>query len=240
MPRSGSTLLSAILSQITNIHSEGTSSLGQIMLDTKDLLQRFVPNFEINKKPERFFNIISNILPVYYSNINAPIIIDKSRSWTHQKYLNIMYDYITPKPKIVVMQRPLIDIVKSYMAILINNNNYDLMSILFEQNGYPIMQGLDGLRNAKINNNGEYLFVQYDDLVDNTEDTIKKIYEFYEIEPYKHKFNNIEVKYPENDSLYVDGKLLGLHDVRPTISRRKLDIELSEDIIRKCEMLDIK
>jgi hypothetical protein len=138
------------------------------------------------------------------------------------------------------MQRPLIDVVKSFAKILCDNGVSYGVHDLLNDNSEPIIYALNNLRSAKARNNGEYLFVEYDDLVNNPKETIEKIYKFYEIELFKHQFDNIICKYPEDDSMYSNGLLLGLHDVRPTISKRHIDIELPEHIIKKCEILDIK
>lgn len=242
MPRSGSTLLSSILCQNPNIYSEGTSPLGLIMYETFNLLRKNAYNemFNANKRPDTFFNIVSGLPEIYYNKVNEPIIIDKSRVWTGQECLYIMSNFITSNPKIVVMQRPLIDVVKSFAQIYYDNGIFENVHNLLDDNTNPIIHALNNLRSAKARNNGEYLFVEYDDLVNNPKQTIEKIYKFYEIELFNHQFDNIICKYPEDDSMYDNGKLLGLHDVRPTISKRHIDIELPEHIIKKCEILDIK
>ena len=99
-----------------------------------------------------------------------------------------------------------------------------------------LIRSLDGVRWAKQNNKGEFLFITYADLVDKTENVVNEIYKFCEIEPYKHDFNNIVNNYPENDAIY---NLKGQHDIRPTIGYRALNIELSDDIIAKCKALDV-
>ena len=53
------------------------------------------------------------------------------------------------------------------------------------------------LSGLKENNKGEFLFIQYDDLLHNTNSTINKIYEFCELEFFEHNFNNIINKHPE-------------------------------------------
>lgn len=241
MPRSGSTLLSAILSQNPNIHSEGTSSLSAIMLENFQLLHKYNENFHVNKKPDRFFNMVSSLPEIYYSDVYEPIIIDKCRLWTTQRALYMMYNFITPNPKIVVMERPLIDVVKSFVNILRKNNqSEEYINTILDDGSTPIITALDGVRSAKAHNKGEFLFVQYDDLVNNPKDTIKNIYDFYEIEPFEHQFNNIICKHPEDDSVNFGFNRTGLHDIRPILSKQIVDIELSQDIIRKCEVLDIR
>jgi hypothetical protein len=77
--------------------------------------------------------------------------------------------------------------------------------------------------------------VQYDDLLNNTKSTIDKIYEFCELESFEHDFNNIVNKHPEDDTIYG---MLGQHDIRPTISKRDLDVTLSDAIIKRCKEIE--
>ena len=64
---------------------------------------------------------------------------------------------------------------------------------------------------------------------------IDSIYSFCDIKPFNHNFNLIENKFPEDDKFYG---LIGQHDVRPVISKRDYDIQLSEEVINECYYLD--
>ena len=100
----------------------------------------------------------------------------------------------------------------------------------------PIVRSLNGIKLAKENNKGEFLFIQYDDFINNTKDTINSIYKFCELKPYTHDLNNIINKHPENDEVYG---MIGQHDIRPTITKRNLDITLSDEIIKRCKELEL-
>ena len=62
-----------------------------------------------------------------------------------------------------------------------------------------------------------FLFVDFDDLVGNTQHELDRIYEFLDLEPFKHDFANIVTMNPEDDSVYG---LNGMHNVRKTIGKR--------------------
>jgi hypothetical protein len=121
------------------------------------------------------------------------------------------------------------------MALWDRNNRQVTPEYLLQPNTDYLMRSLDGVKWAKENNKGEFLFITYADLVDKPENVVNEIYKFCEIEPYKHDFKNIVNNYPENDAIY---NLKGQHDIRPTIGYRALNIELSDDIIAKCKALD--
>jgi sulfotransferase len=237
LPRSGSTLLSSILSQNINIHAEGNSAVCQLMWDAQcSVLGTANQQLIASDRLDTGIKLIKNIPNVYYKDITASTVIDKCRSWTLPDNMAMLYKYIDNKPKVIVLERPIIDIVKSFVNLRKENNwQGNLEEGLLDDWSEPIVRSLNGVKWAKENNKGEFLFIQYDDLLHNTNSTINKIYEFCELESFKHDFNNIVNKHPENDEVYG---MLGQHDIRPIISKRKLDVKLSSSIIKKCKQLD--
>ena len=67
-------------------------------------------------------------------------------------------------------------------------------------------------------------------------ETIEKIYSFCGWEHFDHDYNNIINKHPENDDVY---NLVGMHDVRSTISKRSLTTQLSPAMLKRCRELDV-
>jgi sulfotransferase len=237
LPRSGSTLLSSILSQNPDIHAEGNSAVCQLMWDMQQSCSgNAKEQLLANNKNHTAKDLITSIPSIYYKNVKASIIIDKCRSWTLPDNMNMFYNYLDSKPKVIVLERPIIDIVKSFVNLRKENNwQGNLEEGLLDDWSEPIVRSLNGIKLAKENNKGEFLFIQYDDLINNTRDTINSIYKFCELKPYKHDFTNIINKHPENDEVYG---MLGQHDIRPTISKRKLNVTLSNEIIKKCKYLE--
>lgn len=236
LPRTGSTLLSAILSQNPEIHAEGNSAVCQLMWDMQRSVfgtanQQLIANNRLSMGIE----LIENIPTIYYKNITASTVIDKCRSWTLPDNMAMLNKYFRHKPKVLVLERPLIEIVRSFVALRqANNYQGDPEEGLLDTWSEPIMRSYEGVKWAKANNNGEFLFIQYDDLLSNTKSTIDTIYMFCELESFEHDFNNVVNKYPENDEVYG---MLGQHDIRPTINKRDLDVKLSKEIIDRCESL---
>ena len=150
----------------------------------------------------------------------------------------MLYEYIDHKPKVIVLERPIVEIVKSFVHLRIKNNYIgDNESDLLEDMSEPIMRSLHGLAWAKENNNGEFIFISYKDIVETPEKVINSIYEFCEINYFKHNFNNIVNKHPEDDSVY---NMLGQHDVRSSISYNDENVKLSKNILKYCQQLDKK
>lgn len=238
LPRSGSTLLSSILSQNPDIHAEGNSAVCQILWDLdQSCSNNCQEQLKATNRLKTQFDIISSIPHIYYKDVTSSIIIDKCRSWTLPANLYLLQQYITANPKIIVLERPLIDIVKSFVNLKKENNwKGDPEKELLDDGSEPIVRSLNGIKWAKENNaKNTFLFIQYEDLINNTKETINKIYSFIDEPIFEHNFNNIINKYPENDKVY---NMIGQHDIRPTINKRKINIELSQETINRCQELE--
>lgn len=76
-------------------------------------------------------------------------------------------------------------------------------------------------------------FIEYDDLVNDVDYTIKSIYDFFEIEYYNHDFNFIEqyevngIKYDEESIGYTD-----LHHIYPNIKKSNTSAHFLNDKIQ--------
>ena len=233
LPRTGSTLLSSILSQNPEIHAEGNSAVCQLMWD----MQQSVANSEQIKASNKDLTnkLVKPISHTYYSDVKKPIVVDKCRSWALPANMEMLNRYFDDKPKVIVLVRPLVEIVASFMSLRKENGWQDLEAGLLDDGSEPIMRSLAGVEWARKNNNGEFLFVTYDELVDDTQVSLDRIYEHCGWRPFAHNLDNIVNRYKENDAIYG---LAGQHDVRPQISRRTVDIDLSDELVDKCNRLD--
>jgi sulfotransferase len=233
LPRTGSTLLSSILSQNPNIHAEGNSAVCQLMWD----MQQSAINSEqmrANNK-DLIDKLVKPIPHTYYSDVKKPIVVDKCRSWTLPANIQMLNKYFDNTAKVIVLVRPLVEIVASFMSLRKENGWQNLEAGLLDDGSEPIMRSLAGVEWARKNNNGEFLFVTYDDLVDETQATLDRIYRHCGWESFNHNLNQIVNMHKENDDVY---NLVGQHIVRPQISRRTVDVELSDELVDKCNRLD--
>lgn len=237
LPRSGSTLLSAILSQNPDIHAEGNSAVCQLMWDMQQSCNgNSQQQLIANNKYDTSYDLITSIPNIYYKNVKQSIIVDKCRSWTLPDNMNMLYKYIDENPKVIVLERPIIDIVKSFVSLRLKNNwQGNPEKGLLDEWSEPIMRSYNGVKWAKENNNGEFLFVKYDDIVTDHKLALKRIYEFCKLKHFEHNFSHIINNHPENDKVY---EMIGQHDIRPTISKRNIEVKLSNKMIKKCKALD--
>lgn len=220
LPRTGSTLLSSILSQNPDIHAEGNSAVCQLMWDMQisceyTASQQITANYRFNTQDD----LVSSIPGIYYKDVEANNIVDKCRSWTLEPNMKMIRRYIRKDPKVIVLTRPIDEIVESFVRLRkLNGWTDNFEEGLLDKDSEPIMRSLNGVEYALNNNNGEFIFIEYNDLVLHTNDVIKSIYDFCDIEYFDHNYNKIVNKYHENDKIYG---LIGQHDVRPQIGFRK-------------------
>ena len=231
LPRTGSTLLTSILSQNPEIHTEGNSALCQLMWD----MQVSCWNTEqLQNRPDIQGELITSIPEIFYKGVEGNI-LDKCRSWTMPANMELIDKYITKSPKIVVMLRPITEIVKSFVFIRKMNNWENPEVGLLDEGSDPIMRSLDGIKYSKSINNGQFLYVWYSELVDQPKETINKIYDFCGWNKFKHNFESITNPNPEQDELL---NMIGLHDIRPELSKRKIEVELSDELCQKALSLE--
>ena len=96
LPRAGSTLLSAILSQNPLIHAEGNSAVCQLMWDIQQSClttskEQLLAN---GREKTTKHNLISQIPNIYYKDIKEKIVLDKCRSWTINANISMLENYI--------------------------------------------------------------------------------------------------------------------------------------------------
>ena len=252
VPRAGATLLSAILSQNPTIHTEGHSPMCQLMWDTylsyQDKCNR---EFASHGKDHRLPKIIGQIPHTYYyptdisgnDMVEPPltsrrIVVDRCRSWTNACNLNMLRSAVDPNIKVIIMVRPLVEVVESYAHLFSNNHMSTTLDQVLPQllnpGTEPIVRAWEGVNWARewCKNNPEdttFIFVTYDELITDTPNTLSKIYQHCGWEPFTHDLSHIVMKNPENEQ--ING-LVGQFEVRPQIKRViRSPIQLSTEVL---------
>ena len=243
LPRSGSTLISSILNQNPKIYSSANSPMCGMMFN----LERSIlssEQYNAYPKPGVMAQTVSGILEGYYSDTDKEIVVDKSREWSVPDHFGALVRNLPYEPKILVPVRGIVDILASFITLVNKNTgtssfidleiearqefnfyrppNDTRVDHLMRPKGL-IDNCLYGIAFAMSPENKKYFhFIEYDDLIENTESTISGIYNFLGLEEYKHDFSNISNNIKEDDKVYG---LDGMHDVRSSVGRRKINVE---------------
>ena len=232
MPRSGSTLLSSLLSQNTNIFINDESILCKVMADLADSFKNHKLKYSNSDEIIRD-NVLYELPNNYFKGISIPI-IDRSRKWILVNNLELLSKYTG---KMIVIHRPMLDAMNSLVAIRKHNNiawNTSEELRLFDH----VKKIWDGVQYAKANNNGKFIFISYKELVEDTKNTLSRIYEFCALPAFEHIFDNIVYPHYNNEQDKIIYRCDRLHEVRSTISVRSLDMYLANTTIVKCKELD--
>ncbi len=255
MPRSGNTVLSAILNQNPNIYSSPLSPVCQYLF----FLDNYSKNHEGMKRSSDHAgsnNIMKNILNNHYSHINKPIIFDREKYWGTETNLALIKKYLNSSPKIIFTVRPILEILTSFITI--NKNNYienamkndgwqynDKISLNDNICDYLMLTNSDLHQSAmiikeyhKIENKGVYHLVEYDNLISSPNKTMSGIYSFLGIESHIHDFNKIlKLEIDDDDKV---GMPKDMHEVRPVLQKisQKPEDVLSKYVIDRYQGLD--
>ena len=218
LPRTGSTVLGAILTQNPAIYSGPKSPVCQLMWDLEQSCRGKARDQLIASFREDFQReFVGQVIHQFYRPVPHPVIVDKSKSWTQPENLRLIKEYIRPDPKIIVMTRPLEDIFDSFVNIYAKSGRVLDRNEMLIPGSEPVMFANEGVEWARAHNDGEFLFIDYDVFMAEPAATLARIYEFCGWEPFNHNFENIVCLYPENDEEYgVDG----LHEVRSVLGHR--------------------
>jgi hypothetical protein len=236
LPRAGNTLLGSILNQSKDIRLTANSILPEIIyqlhLIKKDQL---FTNFPDHKS---YDNVIQNIFNNYYQEWNVNNIISRG-TWGTPANLQLLKSIIK-KPKFIILYRPVLECLASFIKIE-KPIDVELRCNQLLQKEDIIGKSLWSIKNI-IQNKEDHIIINYNDLVNNTNDTLKKIFNYLEVEFENIDINNIK-QFSTNNISYDDNVLpFDLHTIRTNnIEFNKYNIKdyLPLNIIKKYSNLDI-
>ena len=258
LQRSGATLLSSILNQNPDIWVSPASPLFRMMVSETSIYDS-AENVDYERN-DGIARVIAKTPHAFYADKEAKYIIDKNLNWQTPNGLSLIKTYMTEKPKIICPVRSIPEILASFESIITsvkgNENNSIDAAVLHET--VPIGSLADRraewlmrydkdihicLNGMKLALNPDlremFLFVEYDDLISDTETQIKRIYEFLDIPEFEHEYQNIVDPTDISEESPITG-IKHLHKVRPKIEKKSLNPEkaLSEDTIRRYSGLE--
>ena len=236
LPRSGSTLIQNLLAQNPDFYCTPTSGLADLVLNARGTYNNSQAMLAQNKDEMQsaFLNYVAGGINGYFNGLtNKPFIVDKSREWGINYGLINM---INPEPKIICMVR---DIRSIYSSMEKNfrknphreNHVQDVPNLVgttlnkrvdIWAGGVPVGVAIDRLQDVIQQGIAEkMLFVRYEDLMDNPQNEIKRIYEYFGIPEYdKHDFQNVTQYTQENDMIHG---IYGDHTLRTKFERKPDD-----------------
>ena len=230
LPRAGSTLLQNIMGQNPEFHVTPTSGMIDLMLGARI-------GYNGNKEAkagdtdmwrEGLYAFCREGFKGYTRNLtNKPYILDKNRAWG--SYYPLLSN-ILPNPKIVFMVRDLRAVFTSMEKKFRANPDYDdglldnakIKNVTTQQRvqtwsgGHPIGYALQKLHQSLLDKSAQnFLFIKYEDLCENPDNQMKRIYNFFELPFYQHSYDHIPQITIEDDTVHG---IYGDHKIRNTLS----------------------
>ena len=197
-PRSGNTLFTSIMNQNPEIACTPNSITLEIKKDIHLLKETDV--FQNYPDYKSLDNVLDSVYINYYRDWPQKYIIDRGPVMTKGNFA-LMQKHFKKPFKCVVILRDLIDVLASYMKWYTENpdafpnkyeckNDEEKLSMLMNNKG-SIAKDLEAIKNAF-----KYPeichFMKYNDLVQNPEKEINKVYTFFNIPYFKHRFFDLD------------------------------------------------
>ena len=215
IPRSGSTVLAAILNQNPETHVSTTSGLVHVLDGLANTWHSAHLLNENDPKRLKLAATMRGTIDAFYEDITKPVVIDKSRGWPIAQIMQAMSQVLEQPPRIIATVRSVPDCAASFIRVAKPENLDEFMD-----SG----QLMDHLRAAYISLQNGYnfapecfLFVEYEDLVANPAKELARIHEFLGLADFEYDFNNIDGSTVSEDDENLHGHV-GMHDIKPVLA----------------------
>jgi len=241
LPRAGSTLLSTLLNQNPRLYSGPSSPVLGAMYATHD---NFISNelYTGYPKPDSVNKIIGSIIENWYYDIEKPIVIDKNRAWCAR--VPFIEGYIKQEAKIIVPVRRIDEILASILTMIKRNPfkegqpRINFVDEYLVKNNIPIndetrcqhLLNNDGIVWESLNatkigvdegHSDKFHYVDYNDLVNDPQGELNKIYTFLGEDSFPHSFDNLSNQHREDDiTTYGLGDM---HEVHSKLEKTSSD-----------------
>ncbi len=221
LPRSGSTLLAAILRQNPEFYADISSPTQNLIAATINVITCSENNHLIDERRRK--QILIDVFEAYYKEVAQPVVFDTSRAWTSKTaLLKLLY----PQTKIICCVRDLPWILDSFERITAKSCLYGA-TLTDDEARQTVTTRCDALMDVKKEGqvvkpyyfleeglllNPDMIFlVEYEGLCKDPEGTLRKIYEFIGKPYFDHNFMNVEY---ENEVFDSALNMKSLHTVR--------------------------
>lgn len=225
LPRSGTTVLAALLNQNPKIYTPTTSSFVELLWRNYSLWDDPIEksSLEISHMKSLKKEYLKDVGNNWFSKLtDKEVVIDKRRIWHSIPNIKMYKEIYGVKPKIICTVRDVAEIVVSFMKVFENNDELFIHNTSLEGEMFGVVY--DKLKETFFDSYFTECIhlVEYNDLVDKPQETLDKIYTFLELPSYKHSFSNIQSIEKEGKYKGLSGNVFeGLHDIKSVLEKNK-------------------
>jgi sulfotransferase len=225
LPRSGSTLLSAILRQNPEFYADISSPVQGLVGATINVITASESNHLIDE--DRRKSLLRALFNAYYEAVEPPTVFDTSRGWTAKTSL---LKSLFPQTKIICCVRDLFWILDSFERIAAKNTLWNA-SLTDDEARQTVTTRCDALMDVKkegqvvkpyyfleegmLLNPDMILLVEYESLCKKPESVMRELYGFIGKPYFDHDFKNVEY---DNEVYDKALNMKSLHTVRREVS----------------------
>jgi len=240
LPRSGSTLLSAILRQNPEFYADITSPVQKLVASTINVLTDNESNHLIDEDKRK--HILRSVFNSYYDEVIPNTVFDTSRVWTSRTEL---LKKLFPQTKIICCVRDLLWILDSFECISTKNTLWNA-SLTDDEANQTVTTRCDAMMDVKkegqvikplyfleeglLLNPKMIMLMEYEDLCKNPESVMRKIYGFIGRPYFDHDFKNVEYK---NEAYDEAVNMKNLHTVRSDVTWKERQSILPHSVWNK-------
>jgi sulfotransferase len=240
LPRSGSTLMAALLAQNPALHVAFQSPVGQLVTRVVSEMSTPVNEGGMFYTPEMRLRTLRSLFAAFYAeNNHKKVIIDSSRRWcANMSLIEAMF----PGAKTIACVRDVRMVLDSFERLFQkhpqeisrivgrpNTTVYDRVSILLENDavvGYSINAFRQAFYGAQ---QGNLLVVDYSDLANRPALVLQDLHTALQLKPFDYDFDNVETP-PGAEEFDRHLGSPGLHTVRAKVSFEPRGTVLPPDI----------
>jgi sulfotransferase len=239
LPRSGSTLLAAVLKQNPKFHAGMTSPIGDLFRKTLEEISS--SEYSVFVSEEQRQRILTGLFDSYYGREYPEVVFDTHRWWCSQTGT---LEKLFPTSKVIACVRHLGWIVDSFENLAKKNPlqlssiyNYSAAGTVYSR--AESISGSEGVVGYSFNalreayycgNPNNLMLVQYETMVKDPSFVMKAIYDFIGEPYYEHDFTKVEYQADEFDrGLGAPG----LHTVSGKIESRDRKTVLPPDLFAR-------
>jgi sulfotransferase len=217
LPRSGNTLLGALLNQNPDIAVTANSITMEIfkevyLLKDSEVFKNFPDHDSLD-------NVLKAILPAYYQGWSQQYIIDRSPAGTPGNQA-ILTACMNQPPRAILLVRNLTDIFASFLKVMSQRETLtaekcdQYLSTLMSKDGM-IARALQSIQYyLQPENSDRCVVIKYNDLVADPQQAIDSIHKFVGIPDFAYNYSNFD-QFAIGDIMYNDTVLeYPLHTIR--------------------------